>query len=92
MGRGSTKFEIEVGIIWNCTTVSYLIKTCFFISAHPKHISEAADFKEGGCMQQSIHGQVCGEIQPKSWNGRVSSNKHTQLLQRRLVKPPFSAL
>jgi len=49
MGRGSTKFEIEVGIIWNCTTVSYLIQTCLFSLVHiPNTISEAADFKEGG--------------------------------------------
>jgi len=93
MGRGSTKFEIRVklGVIFYGTTGRYFIQKCFSLQHIPNTISEAADFKEGGCMQHSIHGHFCGKIQPKSLNGRVSSNKHTQLLQRRVVKPHFAA-
>ena len=64
MGGGSTKFEIrvELGVIFYVT----LSKRVFSLQHIQNTISDAADFKEGGCMQQSIHGLVCGKIQPKS--------------------------
>ena len=88
---GLLEFKVKVWIISTGRHEVALSKRNFSLLYMPNTISEAADFNEEGCLQQSTHVHFSNFLQPKLYSGRELSIMHTQRPQRRVVSPPISA-